>query len=182
MGRTIPSFRLAVVLEEKKWKEFRKYLRNKNDRKVFDNMFSIANLYNSACSNAVNPIRIHPIMMSIILHQYKMLKERTDSFVEFDNSSNDENNDIYDYNNIDSTILKQEIDKWYNFSFVLRKQNRILFEQMFQSSYKYSSAIDIKGKENVRESLLISLIFDQHKMLQINAVDNNNNNKLDCYL
>ncbi len=72
-------------------------------------MFSIAKLYNSACSNAATPIRIHPVMMSIILHHYTMLKER-----ELDNSSND-NNDIYD-NNIDSTILKQELEKWYNFS------------------------------------------------------------------
>jgi hypothetical protein len=65
-------------------------------------MFLTANLYNSTCFNAVNPIRIHPIMMSIILHHYKMLKERTSSFDEFDNSSNnDNNNDIYDYNNID---------------------------------------------------------------------------------
>ena len=55
-------------------------------------MFSIANLYSSACSNAVNPIRIHPIMMSIILHHYKMLKE-----CGLENSSNnDHNNDIYD--------------------------------------------------------------------------------------
>ena len=28
IGRTIPSFRIAAVLEEEKWKEFRKYLRN----------------------------------------------------------------------------------------------------------------------------------------------------------
>ena len=65
-------------------------------------MFSIAKLYNSTCSNAVNPIRIHPIMMSIILHHYKMLKERTSSFIGFDNSSKDNYNDndhIYDYNN-----------------------------------------------------------------------------------
>ena len=76
MGRTIPSFRIATVIEEEKWKLFRKYLRNKNEKKLFTHMFLIANLYNSACSNAVNPIRIHPIMMSIILHHYKMLKER----------------------------------------------------------------------------------------------------------
>jgi hypothetical protein len=68
MGRTILSFRIATIFEEKEWKIYRKYLNNKKDRKTFDNMFSIANLYNSACSNAVNPIRIHPIMMSIILH------------------------------------------------------------------------------------------------------------------
>ena len=33
MGRTIPSFRIAAVLEEEKWKLFRKYLRNKNEKK-----------------------------------------------------------------------------------------------------------------------------------------------------
>ena len=67
-----------------------------------------------------------------------MLKERTSSFVEFDNSPNDDHHDdddnIYDYNNnTNSTILKQELEKWYNFSFVLRKKNRILFEEMLQS-------------------------------------------------
>ena len=164
MGRTIPSFRIAEVLEYEEWKLFRKYLKNKNDKKLFTHMFSIANLYNSACSNAVNPIRIHPIMMSIILHHYKMIKERTSSFVGFYNSSNDDNNnDIYDYNNTNSIILKQEIDKWYNFSFVLRKKNRILFEEMLQSSYKYSSSINARGKENSTESLFMTLIFEQYK-------------------
>jgi len=38
MGRTIPSFRIAAGLEEKKWKQYRKYLKNKNERKIFDNM------------------------------------------------------------------------------------------------------------------------------------------------
>ena len=36
----------------------------------------------------------------------------------------------YEYNNINSNILKQELEKWYNFSFVLRKMNRLLFEEM----------------------------------------------------
>jgi hypothetical protein len=62
MGRTIPSFRIEAILEEKEWKSYRKYL-NKNDKKAFDDMFSIARLYNSVCSYAVNPIRIYPIMM-----------------------------------------------------------------------------------------------------------------------
>jgi len=173
MGRTIPSFRIATVMEEEEWKLFRKYLRNKNEKKLFTHMFLIANLYNSACSNAVNPIRIHPIMMSIIFHRYKMLKERTSSFVGFDNSPKDnEDNDINDSNNIDSTILKQEIDKWYNFSFVLRKKNRILFEEMLQSSYKYSSSIDVKGKENSTESLFMTLIFEQYKKIIFNSNHN----------
>jgi hypothetical protein len=36
-------------------------------------MFSIAHLYNSACSFAAKPIRIQPIFMSIIFHHYKQL-------------------------------------------------------------------------------------------------------------
>ena len=89
-------------------------------------MFSIANLYNSACSNAVNPIKIHPIMMSIILHHYKLLKERKLK----DDYDNDNDDDINDYNNINSTVLKQELDIWYNFSLVLRKKNRILLRNV----------------------------------------------------
>jgi hypothetical protein len=74
MGRTIPSFRIASVEEGKEWKKIRQALDTKSDRKVFDNiMFSIAHLYNSACSYAANPIRLQPIFMSIIFHHYKQL-------------------------------------------------------------------------------------------------------------
>jgi hypothetical protein len=72
MGRTIPSFRISSMEEQKEWKQFRQAL-DKQDRKLFDNMFSIAHLYNSACSYAANPIRIQPIFMSIIFHHYKQL-------------------------------------------------------------------------------------------------------------
>jgi hypothetical protein len=47
MGWTIPSFRLASVEEKREWKVFRNAL-DKSDRKVFDEMFSISHLYNSA--------------------------------------------------------------------------------------------------------------------------------------
>ena len=36
MGRTIPSFRIAAVLEYEEWKRFRKYLRNKNNASYHD--------------------------------------------------------------------------------------------------------------------------------------------------
>ena len=49
MGRTITSFRLASVEEEREWKVFRNAI-DKSDRKIFDEMFSISRLYNSACS------------------------------------------------------------------------------------------------------------------------------------
>jgi hypothetical protein len=70
MGRTIPSFRIVTVWEEEKWKLYRKYLRNKNEKRLFTNMFSIRTFYNFACSYAANPIRIYPIMMSIVLYPF----------------------------------------------------------------------------------------------------------------
>ena len=72
MGRTIPSFRIASSIEEKEWQPFRNSL-DKSDKKIFDDMFSIAHLYNSVSSYAAKPIRIHPIFMSIIFHHYKQL-------------------------------------------------------------------------------------------------------------
>jgi hypothetical protein len=72
MGRTIPSFRIATSIEEKEWQPFRNSL-DKSDRKIFDEMFSVAHLYNSASSYAAKPIRIQPIFMSIIFHHYKQL-------------------------------------------------------------------------------------------------------------
>jgi hypothetical protein len=63
MGRTIPSFRMASVNEQKEWKQFRQAL-DKSDRKAFDDIFSIAQLYNSASSYAAKPIRIQPISIN----------------------------------------------------------------------------------------------------------------------
>ena len=46
-----------------------------SDRRLFDRMFSIERLYNSACSYAASPIRIQPIFLSIIFDHYKTLKK-----------------------------------------------------------------------------------------------------------
>jgi len=59
-------------MEQNEWKPFRNCL-DKSDRKVFDRIFFIAHLYNSACSYSANPIRIQPIFISIIFHHYKQL-------------------------------------------------------------------------------------------------------------
>ena len=74
MGRTIPSFRIASVMEKEEWKSFRKAL-DKKDRKIFDDMFDVSILYNSASAYSAKYIRIHPIFMSIIFHHYKKLTE-----------------------------------------------------------------------------------------------------------
>src|SRR5918993_6107863 len=74
MGRTIPSFRLALEMEEREWTPFRNAL-DKKDRKKFDEMFDIPRLYTSACSYAVQPVRLYPILMSILLHHHKHLSQ-----------------------------------------------------------------------------------------------------------
>jgi hypothetical protein len=49
----------------------------------------------------------------------------------------------------------------------------MLFEEMLQSSYKYSLAINIKGEQYSTESLLLSLIFEQHKLINKNKLSKN---------
>lgn len=72
MGRTIPSFRIALNQEKKQWRSFRNALET-NDRHVFDHLFFVSKLHISACVIAAKPVRIHSILMSILLYQYKIL-------------------------------------------------------------------------------------------------------------
>jgi hypothetical protein len=74
MGRTMPSFRIALAIEKEEWKPFRNAL-VKSDRKKFDKMWDIPKWYISACSNSVQYVRLHPILMSILLYHYKQLTE-----------------------------------------------------------------------------------------------------------
>lgn len=75
MGRTIPTFTMAIEMEKRRWKPFRNALYDKSDRKDFDKMFDIPRSYTSACSASVQIIRLHPILMSILLHHHKQLTE-----------------------------------------------------------------------------------------------------------
>ena len=74
MGRTVPSFRLVLATEKAEWKTFRNAL-DKSERKEFDEMWDIPRLYVSACSNSVQLVPLHPIIISILFHHYEELKE-----------------------------------------------------------------------------------------------------------
>ena len=71
---TIPSFRVALAMEKEEWKPFRNAL-DKSDRKKFDEMWDIPRFYISACSNSVQYVKLHPILISILLYHYKELTE-----------------------------------------------------------------------------------------------------------
>jgi hypothetical protein len=72
MGRTIPSFRIALYQEERLWRSFRAAL-DKKERTTFDRLFLASRLHISACMMSAKPVRIHCIMMAILLYQYKQL-------------------------------------------------------------------------------------------------------------
>jgi hypothetical protein len=71
---TIPSFRIALAMEKEEWKPFRNAL-DKSDTKKFDEMWDIPRCYISACSNSVQYVRLHPILMSILLYDFKQLTQ-----------------------------------------------------------------------------------------------------------
>ncbi len=74
MGRTVPSFRIVLAEEKQEWKPFRNAL-DKKEKKDFDEMWDIPRLYVSACSNSVQLVPLHPIIISILFQHYKELKE-----------------------------------------------------------------------------------------------------------
>ena len=74
MGRTIPSFRNVLAMEKADWRPFRNAL-DKSEIKEFDDVFDIPRLYLSVCSNSVQLVPLPPIIMSILFHHYRELKE-----------------------------------------------------------------------------------------------------------
>jgi hypothetical protein len=60
--------------EKEEWKPFRNAL-NKSQRKSFDEMWEIPKLRITVCSNSVQLVPFHPIVISILFHHYKELKE-----------------------------------------------------------------------------------------------------------
>ena len=74
MGRTIPSFTLALMEEEPEWREFRRRL-DRKDRKVFDELFALPRLYIASCMSSANPVVIEPVFMSMLFHHYKQVSQ-----------------------------------------------------------------------------------------------------------
>jgi hypothetical protein len=46
---------------------------NREDKKLFEEMLCYPQLYNSAGSNAVRPVLLEPILMSMVFEHYKQL-------------------------------------------------------------------------------------------------------------
>jgi hypothetical protein len=65
-------------------------------------------------------------------------------------------------------ILTNEIQSWKGFEYALRQPNASLFNKMLTEcleNEEYAAAFKTKGSQDSAESLLITLIFQQQKMI-----------------
>ncbi|TLX66539.1 MAG: hypothetical protein E6K94_07550 [Thaumarchaeota archaeon] len=65
----------------------------------------------------------------------------------------------------DEDTLTQEIESWRGFADALREEDRVLFLHMLNECYQYINSINSKGDYFSTESLLMSLVFAQHKII-----------------
>ena len=72
MGKTVASYRIALDRELQTWSGFARALRSE-DRAAFDGVMDVCRNYASAGSNATRPVVFEAMVMSILLHQQKML-------------------------------------------------------------------------------------------------------------
>lgn len=72
MGRTVPSFTMALMHEESEWRLYRSCLEPKL-RKTLDNLFAIPKLYIAPCVYCANPVVMDLVFMSIFFHHHCQL-------------------------------------------------------------------------------------------------------------
>ncbi len=67
MGKTVPSYRMALEGEIDTWKTYRNNLTREEDVEAFDTLMDMARAHASAGGCAVNPVLFEPMVMSIVL-------------------------------------------------------------------------------------------------------------------
>ena len=75
MGKTVPSYRMAVEWEIDRWRNFRNALAREEEKQAFDEIMDMCRNLASAGSCACNPIIFEPMAMCILLSQQKKLRE-----------------------------------------------------------------------------------------------------------
>ncbi|MBA3749327.1 MAG: hypothetical protein H0X03_00230 [Nitrosopumilus sp.] len=162
MGRTIPSFRLLIDIEELEWKQFRKYL-CRQDKKVFNNLFIIPKLYCHSLSNLSHPLIIHSIFMAILFHREKIVQLVIKDKVE--TKQNNSRQKLFKDKNYEQVIenLRKFID-------CLRENDKNAFIKMIKECYfKYSKPItsNKNGKFDpcLVQYMIMAIILYQQKQI-----------------
>jgi hypothetical protein len=66
----------------------------------------------------------------------------------------------------DEDVLTKEIESWKGFAEKLPEDDRVTFMKMLNDCYKYSRAINAKGKPFPSEPIIMALLFSQHKLIE----------------
>lgn len=74
MGRTVPSYRMALEEEISKLKKFREALRS-DDRKIFDDMIDECRLLASASGAACRPSVAEAMLLAIALSHHRSVQK-----------------------------------------------------------------------------------------------------------
>jgi hypothetical protein len=74
LGRTIPSFRIALEHEIVSWSQYRRSL-GVGSREVLDAMFNKARTYCSASSNAVRPVKFEGLFMAMAFDHARRIED-----------------------------------------------------------------------------------------------------------
>ena len=74
MGRTVPSYRMAIEAEIRDWKHFSTSLRQA-DKAPFEELLTVCRHYASSASAACRPLLSEAVFMSILLYHQKLINE-----------------------------------------------------------------------------------------------------------
>mgnify|MGYP001101273230 CR=1 FL=1 len=83
MGRTIPSYRIMLEEELKRWKRFQDMFRIE-DRPIFEEMMDLCRRYASEAGNLASPSKTEGMILTILFSHHKNLKELRDKIDRID--------------------------------------------------------------------------------------------------
>ena len=79
MGRTVPSYRMALEVEIAKVRGFLEALPSRKEKEAFEELMNHCRRHAGAAGAAVRPILSEAMIMSILLAHEKMLREIKES-------------------------------------------------------------------------------------------------------
>jgi hypothetical protein len=74
MGKTVPTYRMAIECEIANWKNFRDALTSEEEKQAFDTIMDLCRSQAMVGSNACNPVLFEPMVMSVLLGQQKQIR------------------------------------------------------------------------------------------------------------
>jgi hypothetical protein len=171
MGRSIPSFRHLIEIEHLVWSEFKKELKNKNDRKTFDSLFEFTKLYTPYLSFANRPIPIEPMYMGMIFHLYKTILDLTNNSTNKEFNADQEIVTLEIFKPHTKELFDKTYDRWLGLINSLLKDDSEQFLKMIGdccNSLSEGAANFLREKDSKSISVLffVCLILQNQKLIE----------------